>query len=48
MEDVNISKEQAHAFACAILADIETYVETHKEEYEEFLKEWNNKEATGK
>lgn len=38
MEDVNISQKQAHAFASAILADIEAYVEAHEEEYAKFLR----------
>lgn len=48
MEDISISQKQAHAFAYAILADIETYVEAHKEEYAEFLKELDEKEAIKK
>lgn len=33
-----MSDKQVREFAKAIFADIESYVETHQEEYEEFLK----------
>jgi len=45
MEDVNISQKQAHAFASAILTDIEAYVEAHEEEYAKFLKELEEKDG---
>ena len=38
MEKVKISQKQAQAFARAIFADIDAYVEAHREEYEEFLR----------
>jgi len=36
---VNISQEQAKAFASAIFPDIATYIESHREEFEEFLRD---------
>lgn len=35
---VNISQNQAKEFAYAIFADIDAYVEAHKEEFEKFLR----------
>ena len=40
--EFNIGKNQAEEFAKAIFADIETYVNEHLEEYEEFLKEYES------
>lgn len=40
--EFNIGKKQAEEFAKAIFADIETYVNEHLEEYEEFLKEYES------
>ena len=42
MENLIISDKQAYEFAKAIFADIEIYIENHKEEYELFLKEEKN------
>lgn len=39
MEKVNISQKQAQAFARAIYANIDAYIEAHREEYEKFLLE---------
>lgn len=36
---VKISQSQAKALAQAIFADIEAYIESHRAEYEAFLKE---------
>ena len=38
---VLLSKEQARDFANAIFADIADYVESHREEFEQFLAEEN-------
>jgi hypothetical protein len=38
MTTVEISKVQAQAFATAIFDSIASYIETHMEEYEEFLR----------
>lgn len=38
MTTVEISKAQAQAFATAIFDSIASYIETHMEEYEEFLR----------
>lgn len=39
---VFLSKEQARKFARAIFADIAEYVESHREELEQLLKEESN------
>lgn len=39
MISVQLSQQQVQAFASAILNDIQGYVETHGEEYEEYLKD---------
>ena len=38
--EFNIGKKQAEEIAKAIFADIETYVNEHLDEFEEFLKEY--------
>ncbi len=38
-----LSKKQAHAFALAVYKDIKAYCEAHKEEFEQFLKEEQEK-----
>lgn len=38
MLTVEITKTQAQEFAVAIFDSIASYIETHQEEYEEFLK----------
>lgn len=38
MMTIEISKNQAKEFAAVIFDSIASYIETHKEEYEEFLK----------
>ncbi len=38
MTTVEISRAQAQEFAMAIFDSIASYIETHKEEYEEFLR----------
>lgn len=38
MMTIEISKAQAQGFAAAIFDSIASYIETHKEEYEEFLR----------
>lgn len=40
--EFNIGKKQAEEFAKAIFADIESYVETHRQEYEKFLQSERN------
>lgn len=45
---VSMSNEQAHAFALAIFPAIRGYVDEHREEYEEFLKEWEATHITEK
>lgn len=40
--EFNIGKNQAEEFAKAIVADIESFVNEHLEEYEEFLKEYES------
>lgn len=37
-----LSKKQSKEFAIAIFADIALYVENHREEFENFIKEKNN------
>lgn len=37
-----MSEKQVQEFAKAIFADIESYVETHREEYEKFLQSERN------
>lgn len=39
MKAVNISQEQAKEFARTIFSDIHAYIESHRAEYEAFLKE---------
>ena len=38
MKAISISQAQAQDFAHAIFADIDAYVEAHRDEYEEFLR----------
>lgn len=38
MKTIRISQAQAQDFAHAIFADIDAYVDAHREEYEEFLR----------
>lgn len=45
--NVNISQTQAKEFARAILADIDAYIESHRTEYEAFLKEEGLDEQEG-
>ena len=35
--DFEISKEQAKEFAISIFADIKSYIETHQDDYQEYL-----------
>jgi len=42
-DSIVISKKQARAIALAIIDDIEPYIKEHQAEYEEFLREENNK-----
>ena len=35
--DFEISKEQAKEYAISIFSDIKAYIETHQDEYQEFL-----------
>lgn len=35
--DFEISKEQAKEFAISIFSDIKSYIETHQDDYQEFL-----------
>ncbi len=44
MLTIEISKTQAQEFAVAIFDSIESYIEAHQEEYEEFLQ---NEEQNG-
>ncbi len=37
-----MSEKQVQAFAKAIFADIDSYVDTHREEYEKFLQNEKN------
>lgn len=39
MEKFYIGQKQAQAFASAIFADIDAYVQAHQDEFEHFLKE---------
>ena len=39
MAKVSLNNNQAHAFALAVYNDIKAYCEAHKEEFELFLKE---------
>lgn len=39
MKEINISKEQATAFAASIYMDIAEYIESHQAEYQKFLAE---------
>lgn len=38
MVEVHLNKQQSQEFASAIVADIAAYVESHQDEYEEFLR----------
>lgn len=38
-----LSNEQAASIAAVILPMIREYVDSHRDEYEQFLKEWNAK-----
>lgn len=38
MVEVHLNKQQSQEFASAIFADIAAYVESHQDEYEEFLR----------
>lgn len=38
MEEIKMSQKQAYMFAASIFADIEKYVEDHRDEFEEFQK----------
>lgn len=44
MKDTNfrMSEKQVQEFAKSIFADIESYIETHQEEYEKFLQSEKN------
>lgn len=42
MTDIVISQKQAQEFAKVIYADIEDYVRSHQQEFEEFLAEQRN------
>lgn len=46
--EIELNRKQIQSFANAIAADIKPYIEAHREEFEEFLKERGNKGATGK
>ena len=35
--DYEISKEQAKEFAISFFADIKSYIETHQDDYQDFL-----------
>lgn len=37
MKEINISKEQATAFAASIYMDIAEYIKNHQNEYQKFL-----------
>lgn len=37
MKEINISKEQATAFAASIYMDIAEYIKSHQAEYQKFL-----------
>ncbi len=39
MKEINISKEQAAAFAASIYMDIAEYIKSHQAEYQKFLAE---------
>ena len=39
MKEINISKEQATAFAASIYMDIAEYIKSHQAEYQKFLAE---------
>lgn len=45
--EIELNKQQIRTFANTIIADIKPYIEVHKEEYEGFLKEWNEKGGVG-
>lgn len=43
MEKINLNSKQVHEFGMSICtSDIITYIETHKKEYEDFLKTENH------
>ena len=44
-EKITISKEQAKTIASAVALDIKAYIDSHRAEYEEWLKEPNETEA---
>ncbi|MCM1062749.1 MAG: hypothetical protein NC452_21110 [Eubacterium sp.] len=46
MADIVISQEQAREFARAIYADIDDYVKSHQQEFEEFLAEQRKEVVT--
>ena len=39
MEEIKMSQKQAYMFAASIFADIEKYVEDHRDEFGEFQKQ---------
>lgn len=45
METIKLSEEQAATIAHAIIPDIKAYINSHRKEYEEFLKEQNKKHS---
>ena len=46
--DVVISKKQAQIFARAIYKNVSAYIQTHQEEYEQFLLEEKGADANDK
>jgi hypothetical protein len=40
---ITISKEQARAFALAVYDDIHEYIRTHQDEFQEYLREQEQK-----
>lgn len=46
--EIELNRQQIQSFANTVVADVKPYIEAHREEFEEFLKEWGNKGATGK
>lgn len=47
MVNIEITKMQSKQFADVIFNDIENYIKTHQEEYNEFLKEEERNVKTG-
>ena len=47
-QTVTLSNEQAATIAAVILPAIRDYVDSHREEYEAFLKEWNAKKKSSR